>query len=157
MISGTFSSPSSSYQVLLINQTTGLPSGASCTITSFSPSAVTCTTTAPATANPNAPYSIKVLNTATGYAMSSPTSPTPQTFQVTIQLAPNSPPRSCSYHLPSSLTNFDNSLSSPSPSSQYVNLWSRSSTWGGGPLPSKGDTVFIPSGVTILLDVSPPR
>ncbi|KAG1667228.1 hypothetical protein FOA52_009793 [Chlamydomonas sp. UWO 241] len=40
---------------------------------------------------------------------------------------------------------------------RYVDLWSRRSTWGGSLPPIEGDSVYIPEGVTILLDVSPPR
>lgn len=36
---------------------------------------------------------------------------------------------------------------------QYVDLWSRRSTWGGGPLPAEGDSVVIPNGTTVVLDV----
>ncbi|KAG2496270.1 hypothetical protein HYH03_005503 [Edaphochlamys debaryana] len=39
---------------------------------------------------------------------------------------------------------------------QYIDLWSRNSTWGGGPLPGDGDWVRIPEGITVLLDISPP-
>jgi hypothetical protein len=39
---------------------------------------------------------------------------------------------------------------------QYIDLWSRSSTWGGGSLPTAGALVEIPAGLTVLLDVSPP-
>ena len=35
----------------------------------------------------------------------------------------------------------------------YVDLWSRRSTWGGGPLPVEGDSVVIPNGTTVVLDV----
>ena len=35
----------------------------------------------------------------------------------------------------------------------FVDLWSRSSTWGGGPLPVEGDSIVIPAGTTVLLDV----
>ncbi|KAG1658049.1 hypothetical protein FOA52_004208 [Chlamydomonas sp. UWO 241] len=38
----------------------------------------------------------------------------------------------------------------------YVDLWSARTTWGGGPPPIQGDSVYIPTGVTILLDISPP-
>eukprot|EP00966_Prymnesium_polylepis_P245251 5673507-Prymnesium_polylepis.1 len=38
----------------------------------------------------------------------------------------------------------------------YADLWSRSSTWGGGDPPSRGDSVWIPTGQTLLLDTSPP-
>lgn len=48
------------------------------------------------------------------------------------------------------------SASVPS-SYRYVNLWSRRSTWGGGSPPGDGDTAFIPVGVTVVMDVSPPR
>ncbi|GFR40478.1 hypothetical protein Agub_g1045 [Astrephomene gubernaculifera] len=40
---------------------------------------------------------------------------------------------------------------------KYIDLWSRNSTWGGGALPGYGDSVMIPSGVTVLLDMSPPK
>ncbi|KXZ49223.1 hypothetical protein GPECTOR_22g814 [Gonium pectorale] len=40
---------------------------------------------------------------------------------------------------------------------QYIDLWSRNSTWGGGPLPGLEDSVVIPSNVTVLLDISPPK
>jgi len=41
---------------------------------------------------------------------------------------------------------------------EYVDLWSRASTWGGDAagIPTEGDTVVIPRGTTVLLDVSPP-
>ena len=40
---------------------------------------------------------------------------------------------------------------------EYVDLWSRSSTWGGAAPPVEGDSVHIPAGFNVLLDVSPPR
>jgi hypothetical protein len=40
---------------------------------------------------------------------------------------------------------------------EYVDLWSRSTTWGGGPPPEEGDSVMVPANTTVLLDVSPPR
>ena len=39
----------------------------------------------------------------------------------------------------------------------YVDLWSRTTTWGGGPPPIEGDSVEIPRGQTVLLDISPPQ
>lgn len=39
---------------------------------------------------------------------------------------------------------------------QLVNLWSRVSTWGGNQPPAFNESVFIPSGQSILLDISPP-
>ncbi|GAQ89759.1 hypothetical protein KFL_005590010 [Klebsormidium nitens] len=39
---------------------------------------------------------------------------------------------------------------------QYVDLWSRNSTWGGTAPPVAGDSVLLPAGQTVLLDVSPP-
>jgi hypothetical protein len=39
---------------------------------------------------------------------------------------------------------------------QYVDLWSRRTTWGGGDPPVEGDMVLVPAGTTVLLDVSPP-
>ena len=40
---------------------------------------------------------------------------------------------------------------------QYVDLWSRRSTWGGNLPPVDGDSVYIPAGTNVMLDVSPPR
>lgn len=37
---------------------------------------------------------------------------------------------------------------------QYVDLWSRQTTWGGGPLPVDGDSIVIPAETTVLLDVA---
>ena len=39
----------------------------------------------------------------------------------------------------------------------YVDKWSDESTWGGITPPREGDSVSIPAGQTILLDVSPPK
>ena len=38
----------------------------------------------------------------------------------------------------------------------YIDLWSRSSTWGGDAPPIAGDVVIIPEGQSVVLDVSPP-
>ncbi|KAL4228553.1 Fibrocystin-L [Mactra antiquata] len=38
----------------------------------------------------------------------------------------------------------------------YIDVWSSSFTWGGGPLPEAGDFIVIPSGMTILLDTDTP-
>ena len=40
---------------------------------------------------------------------------------------------------------------------EYVDLWSARTTWGGGPPPLLGDSVWITVGQKVLLDVSPPR
>jgi hypothetical protein len=40
---------------------------------------------------------------------------------------------------------------------QYIDLWSRSTTWGGGPPPIEGDSVWIMPGQKILYDQSSPR
>jgi hypothetical protein len=40
---------------------------------------------------------------------------------------------------------------------QYIDAWSRNTTWGGEAPPIEGDTVVIPPGHRVLLDVSPPR
>ena len=47
-------------------------------------------------------------------------------------------------------------LVSPSAIFMYRDLWSATRTWEGGELPVAGDTVVIPKGRTIVLDVSPP-
>lgn len=39
---------------------------------------------------------------------------------------------------------------------EYVDLWSNVATWGGSSLPGEGDSVYIPVGTSVLLDVSPP-
>ena len=50
----------------------------------------------------------------------------------------------------------DRGFASGSVSYSYVDVWSRASTWGAGPLPKEGDSVYIKAGTTVLLDVSPP-
>lgn len=42
---------------------------------------------------------------------------------------------------------------------EYIDLWSSRTTWGGSidNIPIEGDSVFIPSGNRVLLDVSPPQ
>lgn len=39
---------------------------------------------------------------------------------------------------------------------EYIDIWSSPFTWGGGPLPEKGDFVVIPAGMTLLLDIDTP-
>eukprot|EP00854_Cymbomonas_tetramitiformis_P005436 gene5436-6591_t len=39
----------------------------------------------------------------------------------------------------------------------YIDRWSANTTWGGGDPPVEGDSVVIPAGKNILLDVSPPQ
>ncbi len=39
---------------------------------------------------------------------------------------------------------------------EYVDRWSSTFTWGGGPLPQEGDSVYIKSGQTVLLDIDTP-
>ena len=39
---------------------------------------------------------------------------------------------------------------------EYIDRWSSVYTWGGGPLPQLGDSVYIKQGQTVFLDVSPP-
>eukprot|EP00879_Flechtneria_rotunda_P011345 GHRR01011850.1.p1 GENE.GHRR01011850.1~~GHRR01011850.1.p1 ORF type:complete len:1721 (+),score=430.30 GHRR01011850.1:1256-6418(+) len=40
---------------------------------------------------------------------------------------------------------------------EYVDLWSRRTTWGGESPPMANDSVVIPAGTTVMLDVSPPK
>eukprot|EP00878_Enallax_costatus_P024164 GHUV01025763.1.p1 GENE.GHUV01025763.1~~GHUV01025763.1.p1 ORF type:complete len:516 (+),score=80.92 GHUV01025763.1:1100-2647(+) len=40
---------------------------------------------------------------------------------------------------------------------EYVDLWSRRTTWGGLEPPIANDSVVIPAGTTVMLDVSPPQ
>lgn len=40
---------------------------------------------------------------------------------------------------------------------QYVDLWSRYSSWGGNPPPIEGDTIWIQTGRTLMLDYSTPK
>ncbi len=44
----------------------------------------------------------------------------------------------------------------PSVTFEYVDLWSSEFTWGGNPLPGFEESVYIKSGQTIFLDISPP-
>jgi len=39
----------------------------------------------------------------------------------------------------------------------YVDRWSDSSTWGGEAPPREGDSVYIPPGQNILMDVKTPK
>eukprot|EP00051_Salpingoeca_urceolata_P019992 m.295984 g.295984 ORF g.295984 m.295984 type:complete len:3942 (+) comp19518_c0_seq1:299-12124(+) len=39
---------------------------------------------------------------------------------------------------------------------RYLDSWSRPNTWAGDELPIAGDSVVVPKGQTVLLDVSPP-
>jgi len=36
---------------------------------------------------------------------------------------------------------------------KYVNLWSSENTWGGEFAPVEGDSVFVPTGLNLLVDV----
>jgi hypothetical protein len=42
---------------------------------------------------------------------------------------------------------------------RYIDLWSRATTWGGSldNIPLEGDSVLVPAGTYVLLDVSPPQ
>lgn len=40
---------------------------------------------------------------------------------------------------------------------EYVDLWSRRTTWGGLEPPIANDSVVVPAGTTVMLDVSPPQ
>ncbi|PNH07097.1 Fibrocystin-L [Tetrabaena socialis] len=39
---------------------------------------------------------------------------------------------------------------------EYVDLWSRQTTWGGGPPPVEGSLAYIPANTTVLLDINTP-
>jgi hypothetical protein len=39
----------------------------------------------------------------------------------------------------------------------YIDRWSSQSTWGGEALPRAGDSVYVPTGMTLLVDVSTPK
>ena len=55
-----------------------------------------------------------------------------------------------------SVTGFGNAAQPAGLTYTYVDLWSHSSTWGGSSPPGEGDSVVVPPGVIVLLDVSPP-
>ena len=38
----------------------------------------------------------------------------------------------------------------------YIDRWSEQSTWGGEAVPREGDSVLVPKGMTVLVDVSTP-
>lgn len=40
---------------------------------------------------------------------------------------------------------------------EYIDLWSSRFTWGGEDLPALGESVYIKSGQTVFLDISPPE
>lgn len=40
---------------------------------------------------------------------------------------------------------------------RYVSRWSQDSTWGGEFAPLEGESVYIPKGLNLLVDVNPPR
>lgn len=39
----------------------------------------------------------------------------------------------------------------------FMDLWSRTTTWGGKLPPREGDMVVIPEGTTVVLDMSTPK
>lgn len=39
---------------------------------------------------------------------------------------------------------------------EFIDLWSLNATWGDDFLPTEGDSIHVPSGQTLLVDVSPP-
>lgn len=36
----------------------------------------------------------------------------------------------------------------------YLDRWSEQSTWGGEAIPREGDSVYVPKGMTLLVDVA---
>lgn len=38
----------------------------------------------------------------------------------------------------------------------YINRWTDESTWGGEAVPREGDSVYVPVGMTLLVDDSTP-
>ena len=55
------------------------------------------------------------------------------------------------------VANYGAATAGPSARYTYIDLWSRMSTWGGTELPIEGDSVVIPVGTSVLLDISPPK
>ena len=39
----------------------------------------------------------------------------------------------------------------------FADRWSESATWGNDFLPVEGESVFVPKGQTLLVDISPPK
>jgi hypothetical protein len=103
-------------------------------------STITCTSGNPTAGNsslpkPRGPQPVRVLFEGLGYAA------TPQHLQLANT---------------SALTNATSSSAPGAVTYEYVDLWSRRTTWGGGDPPVEGDMVLVPNGTTVLLDVSPP-
>lgn len=38
----------------------------------------------------------------------------------------------------------------------FVDRWSENATWGNDFLPTEGESIFVPKGQTLLVDISPP-
>ena len=43
------------------------------------------------------------------------------------------------------------------PQFQYIDRWSDEETWGGDAPPREDDTVFVPKGMSLLVDESTPE
>lgn len=106
-------------------------------------STITCTSGNPTAGNatapkPRGPQPVRVLFEGLGYAA------TPQQLQSANTSAAAGNVTAASSSAAGAVTY------------EYVDLWSRRTTWGGGDPPVEGDMVLVPAGTTVLLDVSPP-
>ena len=63
------------------------------------------------------------------------------------------------YHpsLISVVTVSDGAAVNPSATYQYIDLWSRWTTWGDAPPPQAGDSAVIGEGLVVMIDYSPPK
>ncbi|MBM4076265.1 MAG: hypothetical protein FJ267_11570, partial [Planctomycetes bacterium] len=55
------------------------------------------------------------------------------------------------------MTVSNGAASNPSTTYQYIDLWSRWTTWGNSPPPQFGDSAVISEGQVVMIDYSPPR
>jgi hypothetical protein len=114
-------------------------------------STITCTSGNPTAGNATAPkphgqQAVRVVFDSLGYAAT-----TQQLQSTNSSTAAGTPTPSNTSSVSSSAVSSTGAVTY-----EYVDLWSRRTTWGGGDPPVEGDMVLVPAGTTVLLDASPP-